>query len=375
MDSGWGMPELIDAANCGELDDCETECGGDPDCETYCEAHNTDVLDCLNAANLTTGYLDKYGYMLAEGNITKSLAAGTYQLTFWRLSGTLNISGASSTSNLGSQTIDGWVFEQREVMMSSAGTITLSGSAVIDHLGIRPTNAKMTTDLYHPMFGRAAEIDTRNKVLFYEYDAAGRPTTVKDQNKDIVSHTTHHIAGYVDLSENAYTGAYVQNERVIYVVSNKDWTVTDNRGWISVTRESSGPMDKITITSLQNNVQSSRSGTVTISGSGLPSTTISVSQQAAPSTFLNVSTTSVDLTVNVSATVNVSSNVSWIATVTSGSGITVIPGSGSNNGSFQITTAFQQPGSSDTGSMATGTVQVTGGGITRLIQVTYIDQL
>ena len=376
---GWTIPvTLRGTAQCAvAYKKCRENCmishindpGNLQKCIRSCWSTKT---SCENQATLAAGHLDRYAYLLAKGNVTKALSAGTYHLFFWKKSGTVSFSGAGSTTKLKTRTLDGWTFEVWKVVMSAAGTLSLSGTATIDHLGISPSDAPMQTYAYHPLFGKLAEMDANHHLILYEFDRVGRQTTMKDDNKDVIAHTTYHIAGYLDVSQTTYAAGYRQSDKSIFVTSNKDWHVTDNADWMTVTRQNSQSVDELVVRCQQNTTRSSRTGTITLSGSGLTTQTISVTQEALPADYLRVSPMLVDLsgTYSTNVTINVSSNVSWRATVIQGSrNISIFGGSGTGYGNFSVYPASRQTNSN--GMTSTGIVRVTGGGINRYIRVTY----
>tara|TARA_A100000171_G_C2139247_1_gene153274 strand:+ start:2770 stop:6423 length:3654 start_codon:yes stop_codon:yes gene_type:complete len=368
---GWTTPTLTSPDGCLETQlNCMEACApGDLTCTNACSSAAT---TCENNANLTDGNFDRYAFKLSQGNVSKTLVAGTYKLSFWKKTGTVSFGGVSSSTLLETRTLGDWVFESWKLVLSGNSTLTISGTAVIDHLALSPEESRMSTTTYHAIFGKSAEMDANNNMIFYEYDFAGRLTTVKDKNQDILSHTTYNIAGYRNLSETSYAANPYGNTKEIFVTSNKVWSASSNVGWISLSRENNLPMDKLILSVQQNNTQSSRTGTVTISGSSIASQTITVTQQAAPASFLNVTPASVDITLNNTAYVEVTSNIAWTATVTTGQGfIFVTDGENIGDGEFSISRSLQQPGISNTTTLVTGTVTVTGGGITKYIQVTY----
>ena len=96
---------------------------------------------------------------------------------------------------------------------------------------------------------------------------------------------------------------------------------------------------------------------------GSAAASITATYKAIPNT-LSLSTASENFGENGgNKTVNVTSNVSWSIS-TSDSWMTVSPASGSNNGSFTITTA------TNTGAARSGSVTVSGGGLSETINVT-----
>lgn len=66
-----------------------------------------------------------------------------------------------------------------------------SQTAKIDELRLLPADASMDTYTYEPLLGVSSHCDERNNILYYEYDAQGRPTVVRDINGNILSLTKH----------------------------------------------------------------------------------------------------------------------------------------------------------------------------------------
>jgi hypothetical protein len=151
------------------------------------------------------------------------------------------------------------------------------------------------------------------------------------------------------------------------VSSNVSWTVSEDVSWVTSVSPSSGSNNgSFTVNYETNETTSSRSGTVTVSGSGI-TRNVTVTQAAdgvtnqlsvTPSNR-DVSSSSGNTTFDVSSDVSwtVSESVSWITSVS--------PATGSNNGT--LTVNYEANG---TTSSRSGTVTVSGGGITRNVTVT-----
>lgn len=373
MYSGWIVPTL-NHGNCGFINNCEQQCQGDSQCEDACETQNDLILACMQATNLEPGYIDNYSFDLSSSNITKSLVAGSHRLSFWKQSGTVSISGDNGKSLLKSHTKDGWTFELWEVTFNNAGTITISGSGHIDHLAISPSSARMSVGIYDDFFGITAKMDATGNYIYFEYDAAGRQTVVRDRNGDIVNQTAYHLAGYLTASQGDFNTSNESSDRVIHVLANKDWLVS-KPSWITVNRVTNSPVDQLNVTIQANSSSSNRSGTISLSGAGLTTKNIVVTQDAQPNTQLSVPSFVPLNPLTESATVSVTSNVNWIATVyaeqTPGD-LSISNGSGSNNGQFTISYVPNHPGvSSGLEGLLTGTIKVTGGSITKYITVSY----
>ncbi len=149
----------------------------------------------------------------------------------------------------------------------------------------------------------------------------------------------------------------------ISVTGNVSWTATDNRSWITVTPASGTGNGTITVNLTAHTGTAARNGTVTVTGGGI-TRTVSISQ-AAPGVIntLTVSPTTLSLAATASSgPVSITSNVSWTATDDQ-TWLSVSPASGSNNGSLTVSAT------ANTGAARSGTVTITGGGLTRTIAV------
>ncbi len=331
---GWSLPTLIYSSECYSVPyDCYADCDENNPTQTQScyDACNTAQTNCLNSVNLTAGIIGNYAFELSDGSITKTLTSGEYILGYWMKSGTVDISGHSSNTLLQTRTLSGWTFEERKINMASTGTLTISGSAHIDHLRVHPSDAQMNTYTYHTVFGKTSETDANNNTIFYEYDASGRLSKVLDNNKSVIRENTYNIAQYLDLSETSYSPNYHGGTKDIIVTSNDPyWTVSDNASWVTVTPTSGSNNKKLEVTVEFNSTSSTRNATVTL-GSTLPNKTITINQGAAPAHYLNVNPGQVYLTYDVS------SNVNWEA-ISHGC-FTVSPSAGSNDGSFIVDTS------------------------------------
>ncbi|XZF15432.1 hypothetical protein ACTHGU_04790 [Chitinophagaceae bacterium MMS25-I14] len=143
------------------------------------------------AAGISTagGVTGNKCYNLASGNVTSStLPGGDYLISYWSKSGSALVNGNGPAVTGGS--FNGWTYYEHAV---SAGTITVSGSALIDELRLYPANAQMKTYTYQPLVGTTAECDAANHILYYEYDPYGRLVLVRDQAGNIIKKADYAI--------------------------------------------------------------------------------------------------------------------------------------------------------------------------------------
>lgn len=140
----------------------------------------------------------KYYYKLGGGNITKTLAAGTYKLEYWA-KGTVTLTGGTIT-NITTRPADpnGWIFYEKQVTLSTSTTFTLSGAATafVDELRMYPSTAQVISYTYDVANGMTSSTDPNNIITYYEYDAFGRFRLARDQNKNIVKMLDYHYKGY-----------------------------------------------------------------------------------------------------------------------------------------------------------------------------------
>jgi hypothetical protein len=150
----------------------------------------------------------------------------------------------------------------------------------------------------------------------------------------------------------------------VTVTANVSWTVSDNQTWLSTSSTSGTGNGSFTVNATANTGTASRSGTVTLTGGGL-TRTIAVTQAAPSANNLTLSASTWAPAAAASSTpVTVTGNVSWTVTDDQ-SWLSASPTSGSGNGSFTLSATANTATTS-----RTGTVTVSGGGLTRTIAVT-----
>jgi mannan endo-1,4-beta-mannosidase len=154
----------------------------------------------------------------------------------------------------------------------------------------------------------------------------------------------------------------------ISITANVSWSVTDNQTWLSAAPGSGAGNGSFTVSATANTGSVARSGTVTVTGGGI-SRVISVTQAAPATNNLTLSQTALSFGFGASSSpVNVTANVSWTITDNQ-TWLTVSPTSGTNNGSFTVSAT------ANTGTTSrSGTVTVTGGGLTRVVSVSQAGQ-
>lgn len=134
-------------------------------------------------------------YKMNAGNITKSLAPGKYKLEYWAKGTAITLTGGTLTTiRTSSPDVNGWIFYEKEINVTSTVTFQMSGSstALIDELRIYPVNARMTTYTYDPVNGMTSVTDPNNFTAYYQYDDFGRLKHIKDKDGNIVKSQEYH---------------------------------------------------------------------------------------------------------------------------------------------------------------------------------------
>jgi len=176
------------------------------------------------------------------------------------------------------------------------------------------------------------------------------------------------VGNNLTVSPTSLSFASAASSSPVTVTANVSWTGTDNQTWITAAPTSGTSNGSFTVSVTANTGTAARTGTVTVTGSGI-TRTIAVTQAAPAANNLTLSQTALSLAAAASSSaVNVTANVSWTVTDDQ-TWLSASPTSGSNNGSFTVSAT------ANTATTArTGTVTVTGGGLTRTVAVTQAGQ-
>ena len=170
------------------------------------------------------------------------------------------------------------------------------------------------------------------------------------------------------VSPTALSFASGASSSPVAVTANVSWTVTDNQTWITASPVSGSNNGSVSVSVTANTGTAARTGTVTVTGGGL-TRTIAVTQAAPTANNLTVTPTALSFAAAAStATGAVTANVSWTATDNQ-TWLTVTPAERRQ----QRKSYGERHGQYRHGGR-TGTVTVTGGGLTRTIAVTQAGQ-
>ena len=139
----------------------------------------------------TATVMGKKAYNLSSGNITKaSLPAGTYLVSYWSTA-PKSVNGTVPVRN--GLAKNGWqLYEHRLV---NPGTITISGSGLIDELRLHPENARMSSYDYNEFLLVRTVCDVNGRMISYEYDLLNRLSIVRDHYGNIQKKHCYNYAG------------------------------------------------------------------------------------------------------------------------------------------------------------------------------------
>ena len=169
------------------------------------------------------------------------------------------------------------------------------------------------------------------------------------------------------LTLSAATGsaAAAAGSATVGVTANISWTAVSNAtSWCTVTPANGANNGTINVVYTANTTTTSRSATITVSGSGLTRTYVLTQTGNTPTLTLSAATGNVAPTAGTTS-VGVTANLSWTAASNASSRCTVTPASGSNNGSFTISYT-----NNTTSTIRIATITVTGSGLTRTYVLT-----
>lgn len=121
-----------------------------------------------------------------------------YTVSFWSKNGLPVFSGNLGTTVTFSNTYsapNGWKFYEGKFSPLSGEKMSFTTTATLylDDVRICPANALMQSWTYEPLFGKSSATDPRGRITWYEYDALGRPTIVRDQEGNIKKYTISRV--------------------------------------------------------------------------------------------------------------------------------------------------------------------------------------
>jgi hypothetical protein len=151
--------------------------------------------------------------------------------------------------------------------------------------------------------------------------------------------------------------SYESGDTTFYISSNADWTISDDKDWVTVSPISGSGNDTIIVNydANTNTQESQRVGTITISVQNMDKQSITITQKGTK--IFSIDPGNYDVSYEAGdATFNISSNTSWTIS-DDADWFTVSPISGNDNGSIILTFTANTMGSSR---VATITISGTG---------------
>jgi YD repeat-containing protein len=116
----------------------------------------------------------------------------TFIVSYWSKNGAYNVNNISPSTG---RTFNGWTYYEHIVPNPASGTITISGTGLLDEARLYPKGSMMTSYTYEAVLGITTQCDPNNKLLYYEYDGLGRLILIRDQDKNIVKKICYNFAG------------------------------------------------------------------------------------------------------------------------------------------------------------------------------------
>ena len=143
------------------------------------------------ATNTTDAITGRKSYNLGGGaSITRSgLVAQNYLVSYWVKNGSVSVNSGGGTVKMSK---NGWSYVEHTV---TGASVIVTGTGTIDELRLYPVAAKMTTYTYDPLIGMTSQCDANGKISYFEYDALGRLSYIRDQDKNILKRICYNYAG------------------------------------------------------------------------------------------------------------------------------------------------------------------------------------
>jgi YD repeat-containing protein len=128
----------------------------------------------------------------------------TYIVSYWSKNGAYNVNSVSAISG---RSVNGWTYYEHSIANPAGGTITVSGSGIIDELRLYPKGALMTTYTYELLIGLTTQCDANNRIQYYNYDDFGRLSYIRDQDNNVIKKICYNYWGQ---PENCEPKAWIQ---------------------------------------------------------------------------------------------------------------------------------------------------------------------
>lgn len=155
----------------------------------------------INFTNVKTSYavtgkkyLNQTSFSISKASLNSSTK---YTVTYWSRNGSYTVSGTQSgyPKQLHAISIGLNTWTLFEHLVTGQTTITVSGSGAIDELRLHPSDGSMKSYTYLPLYGILTQADATNRVTYYEYDAMGRLSLLRDMNWNIIKRICYGYQG------------------------------------------------------------------------------------------------------------------------------------------------------------------------------------
>ncbi|MDX2188817.1 MAG: BACON domain-containing carbohydrate-binding protein, partial [Bacteroidota bacterium] len=304
-----------------------------------------------NGANPATSviHFQDNAYYAADGNYQYLWGGATYtSLSAWKAAATgQEMDGGNSLG-----------FQGNPLLVNPGQTITFNNP-----FAIATSLTGYRLQITSPLIGAGSDLRTApfGSQTIGGFDFYGN--TIPQGNAfDVGAHEYQSfltIPGISSLNFSAAGGNFT-----ITILSNLNWNVLGTNSWLTVNTLSGSNSGSLSITASANASVTGRNATLTITGGGITQF-ITVNQAGAAGSNLTVNTNLLYYSYRVATQpISVTSNVSWSAT-SSQPWLSFTGGSGTNNGTFNVVSSLHT-----IAGLRTAQISVTGGGFTRIINIT-----
>ncbi|HEV7781653.1 MAG TPA: hypothetical protein VGO58_10320 [Chitinophagaceae bacterium] len=115
-------------------------------------------------------------------SLTRAIAGGkSFKVSFWAKGGSsVNVNGVPRA--VGS----GWTFCEWDIAAGSSNVTITTNGCQVDGVRLHPAGSLMETYTHEPLVGMTSSCSVNNTITYYEYDALGRLSIVRDENRNII---------------------------------------------------------------------------------------------------------------------------------------------------------------------------------------------
>lgn len=145
----------------------------------------------VNDATAPTG---QKVYNLGSLNKASLNSSKTYTLSYaYKNGSSITVTGGTNGTPVSTPGTNGWTTVT--IPISSATTITITGTGYIDEVRIYPSSAQINTLTYDPLRGATSATDANFNTKYFEYDALGRLKNVRDNERYLLSTYRYNYRG------------------------------------------------------------------------------------------------------------------------------------------------------------------------------------